>query len=231
MPSSTNGHASPHRQDEPPNLKAAWTAEVDRVAARRRWGRALMALGAIHLASSLWLQLLGRLTGGWPHWPYPVTWLVEFAVVLAAMRWVCGPGWLREPGMPGVVARVWGTFFILSFNLAASNDLYGWDVDWFKSAWCTLGTFGWATMAWLFSLWFLVPAVGFYFVGLLIVALPEGSYVLHGLAWAATLGGVGYWLERRRLERIGNGAGAARESSLARSSVNANRPVATTRAD
>lgn len=198
MPHSTNGYASSPRPGEPLDLRAAWTAEVDRVAARRRWGLALIALGGIHLAGSLWLQSLLWVTGGRPHWPYPITWLVEFAAVCATMRAICGSGWLREPGMPGVVARVWGTFFILSFNLASSNDLTGWEIEWFKSAWCTLGTFGWATMAWLFSLRFLIPAVGFYFVGLLTVAFPGESYLIHGLAWAVTLVGVGRWLDRRR---------------------------------
>lgn len=229
MPSATNGYASSHRQVEPLDLRAAWIAEVDRAAARRRWGQALLALGAIHLIGALWLQTLVWTTGGRPHWPYPITWLVELGVVLATMRWICGAGWLREPGMPAVVARVWGTFFILSFNLAASNDLYGWDVDWFKSAWCTLGTFGWATMAWLFSLRFLVPAVGFYFTGLLIVAFPRESYLIHGVAWGVTLVGVGNWLERRRQ---GEGAGFAREwLTRARPNSVVGRSVAATRVD
>ncbi len=205
MPHTPNGHGANGRPVDPTSLdlRAVWTAEVDRVASRRRWGLALLAIGVVHLVAFLGLQTLLWVTGGLPHWPYPVSWIAEFAAVCATMQAICGTGWLREPGMAGVVVRVWGTFFILSFNLAANNEFTGWEIDWFKASWCTLATFGFATMSWLFSLWFLVPAVGFYFLGLFAVHYAGLFYLAHGLSWWLTLTVIGGWLERRRRQRVG----------------------------
>ena len=120
------------------------------------------------------------------------------------MRLVAGKNWIREAPAVELIARVWITFLILSFNVASLNTLTGWSVDWFKPVWCTLASFGFATMAWLFGLRFLIPAFLMYFTGLLMVKFPEWNYLIHGISWWATLQSLGWDLIRRseRLARL-----------------------------
>ncbi len=55
--------------------------------------------------------------------------------------------------------RVWLTFVILCLTSASLNSLTGFEIDWFKISWAMLGTFGFAVLAWIFHLAFLIPAV------------------------------------------------------------------------
>ena len=66
-------------------------------------------------------------------------------------------------------------------------------------------------MAWLLSLWFLVPAFQMYFTGLLIASHPELSYLIHGISWWAALQGIGWVLERRRARRMAALAASAED--------------------
>jgi hypothetical protein len=95
-----------------------------------------------------------------------------------------------------VVVRVWATYLILAFNAATMNSLMGWSADWFKPSWATLATFGFATMAWLFGLRFLIPAVQMYFTGLLMVQFPHYQYLIFGLSWWLALQAIGLVLRR-----------------------------------
>ena len=70
------------------------------------------------------------------------------------------------------MARVWITFLILAFSSASLNSLVGFETDWFKATWATLATFGFATMAWIFHLGFLIPAVQMSLTALLIARHP-----------------------------------------------------------
>jgi hypothetical protein len=156
-----------------------------------------MAVGAVHLGSFLACQAVYT-AGVRAEWVSLVLWGAELAAVLTALRLVAGAGWFRESPAVGLVLRVWVTFLILSFNVASLNTLTGWAVDWFKLGWCTLASFGFATMAWLFGLRFLVPAFQMYFTGLLIVRFPDWAYLIHGLSWWAALQYIGLDLVRRR---------------------------------
>jgi hypothetical protein len=178
------------------DLRAAWTEDVLAVARECRWPRLLLLLGVMHLLFSLGLQTLLWLTGGLPHWPYPVVWTIEVAATIGLSRWVSGPRWWTRTAMSRVVVRVWVTYLILAFSVSTQNDLTGWEIAWFKPAWCTLGTFGFATMAWLFTPWFLVPAVQMWLTGLLTIRFPETSYLIHGLSWMLAMGVVSYHLGR-----------------------------------
>jgi hypothetical protein len=181
--------------------KPALVADFDRVARRDRWGMALMAIAWIHLAYSLVYQVFytpDSSRGGY----YILLWLSEVVVVLLTMRRWAGRGWFRSTPLAGVIVRVWATFLILSFSVATLNGLTGWNIDWFKLVWCTLGSFGFATMAWLLSLWFLVPAFQMYFTGLLMVAHPGLAYLIHGLSWWAALQGIGLVLHLRRVKLV-----------------------------
>jgi hypothetical protein len=125
-------------------------------------------------------------------------WALELAAVLVAMRRVAGRGWLYDSPGIGLVVRIWITYLILSFNVASLNHLTGFTVDWFKPAWCTLGSFGFATLAWLFGYRFLVWAVQMYFTGLLMVQFRDWNYTINALSWFVILHTIGLSLERQR---------------------------------
>lgn len=202
--------------------KVLLTADLCRQAVRRPWGPALMAVGWVHLAFFLTCQT-SYTAGVRAEWVSVLLWASEVAAVLGVMRLVAGRGWAYESPAVALILRVWVTFLILSFNVASLNTLMGWGLDWFKPAWCTLGSFGFATMAWLFGTRLLVPAFQMYFTGLLIVRFPQWAYLIHGLSWWATLQALGWDLSRRRARLLRTGlptdrphlAAAAPESAAA----------------
>src|SRR5512135_275119 len=177
--------------------KAALVKDLARVALRDRWGRAIMAIGWVHLAFFLICQAIfsrGDRTAS----HFVALWIADLLATLGTFRLIAGPGGVRSTPLAGVVVRVWATYLILTFNAATMNSLMGWTLDWFKPSWATLGTFGFATMAWLLGLRFLIPAIQMYFTGLLMVRFPESNYLIFGLSWWAALQVIGRLLERRR---------------------------------
>jgi hypothetical protein len=181
----------------PIDWREALRADLRQVGLRRPWGRALMAVGWVHLVFFLacqavyfWGQKSERLT--------LLLWALELAAVLVAMRRVAGRDWIRESPGVGLVVRIWVTYLILSFNVASLNHLTGYSIDWFKPAWCTLGSFGFATLAWLFGYRFLIWAVQMYLTGLLMVQFRDWNYAINGLSWLVILHGIGLSLERQR---------------------------------
>jgi hypothetical protein len=174
-----------------------WRTDLDRVAARDHWGRALMVVGWIHLATFLVCQVM-HVAGDRVGVHFLLVWAVELAAVLVAIRAVAGRGWTRSTPLIGIFMRVWATFLILSFNLAAMNTLSGVDYFWFKPALASLSTFGLATMAYLTTPLFFIPAVQMYVTGLLMVWAPDDAYLIYGLSWWLALQGIGLVLERRR---------------------------------
>jgi hypothetical protein len=175
-------------------------ADLERVALRDRWGRAFMAVGWVHLAFFLTCQALYSL-GDFHDIYYLSLWALELVVNLWVFGRLAGRGWSRANPLVPILIRVWATFLILSFNVATLNTLTGWALDWFKPVWAVLSTFGFATTAYLTSLWFFVPAVQMYFTGLLMVRFPGLNYAIYGLSWWAAFQGIGWVLERRRSRR------------------------------
>jgi hypothetical protein len=114
-------------------------------------------------------------------------------------RFLVGPSRGPIPHLLPLVARIWITFLILTFSTAMINSLVGFETDWFKALWATLSTFGFATMAWIFHLKFLVPAVQMSLTAMLIARYPEFAYGIYGVSWCLALNTVGISLERRRL--------------------------------
>src|SRR5579883_1890912 len=180
--------------------KSLLVADLERVALRDRWGLGLMALGRIPLAVFVVCQALSS-AGKRRDLPYLALWASELAVNLWVFRKVAGRGWHRSTPLAGIIVRVWATFLILSFNAASLNTLTGWALDWFKLVWTSLSTFGFATMAYLISPWFFVPAVQMYLTGLLMSQFPGHHYLIYGVSWCATLQGIGWAIEHRRGRR------------------------------
>lgn len=182
-------------------------ADMKRAGIRRPWGRALKAIGWVHLVSFLACQAVYT-WGDRPAASIVSLWALELGAVLAAMRLAAGRDWIRESPGVALVVRIWITFLILSFNLASLNYLNRSAVDWFKPAWCTLASFGFATLAWLFGARFLIWAVQMYLTGLLMVMLPRWNYLINALSWFVILQIIGHDLERKRARWLVEGAPA-----------------------
>ena len=173
---------------------AADVAYLDRVALRDRWGMALVRVGWVHLAVFLFCQFLyGRGDRAETHF-LPLWGLDLFCAIAIFRRTIRGPA----PSLFLLIARIWITFLILAFSTASLNSLVGFETDWFKAIWATLSTFGFATMAWIFHLRFLIPAVQMSLTALLIARYPAFAYGIYGASWCIALNTVGLSLERRR---------------------------------
>jgi hypothetical protein len=186
-----------------------WKAELQEdldatiVGGSGRWSRAIAAVAWIHLAGFLICQAL--------HDPalksdprLLLVWTAELVAVLAALRAIAGPGWMRSSPAIGVVTRLWGTFLILSFNLVMLNALVGWESRWYKPAWGTLSTFFLASLAWLFSPRLFIPAVQMYFTALLMVRFRNQENLIYGVSWWLALLGIAHQVrQRERAEKSG----------------------------
>jgi hypothetical protein len=118
-------------------------------------------------------------------------------LTIGAFRLVAGPGWYRAAPAAGLIVRIWVTFFILALSMLSLNNLTGWETPWFKLGWATLSSFGFAMLAWLIDLRFLLLAVQMWLTGLLMLRFPHVSYLIYGISWWMLLEGMGIWLERR----------------------------------
>ena len=185
------------RYGHPHGWRFLLMADLTDQAVRRSWGPALMAIGWVHLAFFLVCQAVYTAGVRAPVVSLSL-WAAELFAVLVAMRFVAGRDWIRASPAIGLIVRVWITFLILSFNVATLNSLTGWNVDWFKLVWCTLSSFGFATMAWLFGLRLLIPAFQMYFTSLLMSRFPQWAYLIYAGSWCATLQYLGWDLMRRR---------------------------------
>ena len=178
---------------------AADVALLRFVAFRDRWGRSLAGVGWVHLAFFLACQWLYSRGDRAPSHFMPL-WGLDLALgALIVRKSLPGPDSGPTPTLFGVLARIWITFLILTFSVASLNSLIGFQTDWFKAIWAILSTFGFATMAWLLHLKFLIPAVQMSLTALLIARFPAFAYGLYGLSWCLALNLVGWSLERRRL--------------------------------
>ena len=121
-----------------------------------------MAVAWIHLVAFLGCHAVHSPSRE-SHPRHLLLWFIELVAVFLAMRVFVGKGWFWSPPAIHLVARLWLTLLILSFSLATLNATIGWETLWFKAAWGTLGSFFFATLAWLITPRFLILAVQMYF--------------------------------------------------------------------
>ncbi len=189
------------RQVRPPGL-AADVAELRRVAIRDRWGLGLMAIGWVHFATFLTCHILYR-SGDLRPPKYLLLWAIEGVVVIVLIRrMVTSNGRHLPPPMVGLLARVWITFLLMAFSVVSMNNLTQMPPEWFKPVWGTLSTFGFAMMAWLVSLWFLVPAILMSLTGILMANFTSDAYLIYAVSWWLVLQGVALVIERSRLSVV-----------------------------
>ncbi len=188
----------------PPGL-AFDLAEFRREALAGRWSLGLMAIAWVHLGTFLTCYIMYQ-AGDLAPPRYLIAWFLEFLVVVGlTRRMVTGGGRHRPPPLTGLLARVWITFLILGFSAASLNNLTGMPPEWFKPMWGTLSTFGFAMMAWLVSLWFLVPAVQMSLTAMLMARWTPHAYLFYGISWWLALHLVALATERARRGAIARG--------------------------
>jgi hypothetical protein len=175
--------------------KGHLTEELNRSAVRKRLSIALAGVACINLATFLICQLI-YVPDGRRDYRHPLLWLLDLAAVLAFLRESLGRNWVRSSSAINLVAKLWTTFLILSFNLLALNSLTGFELHWYKPVWATLSTFLFASLAWAFSPWFLVPAVQMWATGLLMANLPDWCFLIYGISWWIALVGIAIQLWR-----------------------------------
>lgn len=185
-------------QDAPAAL-AAWRSllreDMAREMADPRWSRALAGVGVVHLSAFLVCQALAEPVSR-RDLRYLAIWFVELAAVFVTMRTFAGRHWIRRNAAVAVVAKLWTTFLILSFNVVSLNSLVGIENPWFKAVWCTLSTFFFASLAWLFTPLFFIPAVQMWATGLLMALFDPYAYAIYGVSWCLALCGVAAHLRR-----------------------------------
>ncbi|MFO0892180.1 MAG: hypothetical protein U0790_23960 [Isosphaeraceae bacterium] len=160
---------------------------------RRRLALALAGVGWIHLFCFLGCQAAYDPSIG-TDLRHPLLWLTELVAVLYLLRNVLGKGWIRSSSALNLIAKFWTTFLILSFNLVTLNAITGFELAWFKPVWATLSTFLFASLAWLFTPWFFIPAVQMWASGVLMVSFPEWCFLIYGVTWWIALTAIACWI-------------------------------------
>ncbi len=180
--------------------KAELIGELNQSPVRRRLSIALAGVACINLVSFTLCQII-YVPDGRADFRHPLLWFLDLLAVLVFLRKSLGRGWIRSSAAINLVAKLWTTFLILSFNLVTLNSLTGFELAWYKPVWATLSTFLFASLAWAFSPWFFVPAVQMWATGLLMVNFPDWSFLIYGVSWWLALMGVAIHL--RRHEPVG----------------------------
>ena len=164
----------------------------------RRLGLGLILLGWVHLAIFAACEWLFR-RGDRAAAHFLPLYVLDIATAVAIFRrLVPRLGALGSARLARVAVRVWLTFAILCLTSASLNTVTGFAIDWFKISWAMLGTFGFAMMAWVGHLAFLIPAVQMSLTALLIAAYPDHAYAIFGVSWLVALNALGYLMERGR---------------------------------
>ena len=169
-----------------------------------RLGVALIGVAWVHLALFTVCEVL-FVRGDRAAAHFLPLWTLDVVSALLLVRGrINSLGCLGSTRSTRLILRIWLTFAILCFTSASLNSLTGFQIDWFKISWSMLGTFGFATLAWVFHLGFLIPAVLMSLTALLIASHPDHAYLIFGLAWFVTLHGFGFMLDGKRLmQRFG----------------------------
>ncbi len=172
-------------------------ADMSRTMDDPRWPRALAAVGVVHLSAFTVCQVLAEPVSR-RDLRYLAIWFVELVAVFVTMRLLAGRHWIRRSPAVNLVAKLWTTFLILSFNVVSLNSLVGIENPWFKAVWGTLSTFLFASMAWLFSPLFFIPAVQMWATGLLMAQFDPYAYGIYGVSWCLALFGLAANLKRHQ---------------------------------
>jgi len=179
--------------------KAALGKDLDRSIASGPWPSALIGVAWVHLLCFAGCQAVydPAVRSDSRH---PMLWVAEFFAVIVLLRVVVGRDWMRSSPAINLVAKLWISFLILSFNVVTLNALTtGFEHDWYKPVWGTLSSFLFASLAWLFTPLFLILAVQMWLTGLLMAHLPYWSYLIYGVSWWLALVGIAMLIRRKSI--------------------------------
>jgi hypothetical protein len=178
--------------------RTSLVSDLNRATTAGRWSTALMGVAWIHLFCFLGCQAVydPAIVSDLRHL---LLWIMELAGVLAVLRAVLGRGWTRSSHAVNLVAKLWISFLIVAFNAVSLNSFTGFELSWYKPVWATLSTFLFATLAWLVTPLFFIPAVQMWLTGLLMVLFPTWSYLIYGVSWWLALMGIAARLRQREL--------------------------------
>ena len=172
----------------------------------QRLGVGLIIVGWIHLILFGICELL-FLRGDRAAVHFLPLWFLDVVLAFLILRSRIPRSAMRGSHGSGRIAiRVWLTFAILCFTSASLNSVTGFAIDWFKISWSILSTFAFATMAWIFHIAFLIPAVQMSLTGLLIAAYPDHAYAIFGVSWLIALNALGIYVERHDRSGISRAA-------------------------
>jgi hypothetical protein len=195
--------AAEYVPDKPvvPDWGSVLRAQLDRAIVRGggKWSRAFFAVAWIHLLAFAGCHALESPSHEADS-RHLLVWFVELVSVFVTMRLIAGKGWFWSPQAIHFVGRLWLTLLILSFSLSTLNATIGWETLWFKAAWGTLGSFFFATLAWLITPRFLILAVQMYVTALLMARFMDWNNLIYGASWWLALVGIAWTVRRRERE-------------------------------
>jgi hypothetical protein len=177
----------------------AQAEQLAEVARRRRWGRSLALVGWLHLAafSLSWWMAVGlhyyEATG------YLAVWLGELASIGVIFRLSGGLRSLRDEPMSPLekfVWRVWGSYFLLAFNLCSLNTLRGHQMFEFFPAMASLASFGFLVMTYTVHRRFFIAVLVMFAAGLLEAAFFLHEFLIFAIAWCIVLNGIAWHLRQ-----------------------------------
>ncbi|MFO0957444.1 MAG: hypothetical protein U0800_08245 [Isosphaeraceae bacterium] len=188
--------------------RGALSADARNTLARGRWPAAFLAIGWIHLAYFVVLQLIDD---NQPHSDlrHPLVWILELLTILGVLTWAGGLRWFAASPAVSVFARLWGTFLILSFNLSAMNAQTGWSMNWYKPVWANLSAFLFAMLGSFFQPRYFLLACLMFVTGLAMLHLPDWDYLIYGVSWWICIEIIGIGLLRRKRVDAAKQAGTA----------------------
>jgi hypothetical protein len=175
--------------------KSDLMAELNRSAVRKRLSIGLAGVACINLVAFTICQII-YVANGRADLRHPLLWFLDLIAVLAFLRISLGSGWTGSSTAINLVAKLWTTFLILSFNVVTLNSIAGFELSWYKPVWATLSTFLFASLAWIFSPWLFVPAVQMWATGLLMVNFIDWAFLIYGVSWWLALMGIAIHLRR-----------------------------------
>ena len=176
--------------------KADMIEELNRSAVRKRLSIGLAGVACINLVTFTLCQII-YVPDGRADYRHPILWFFGLLAVVAYLRKSLGRGWIQSSSAINLVAKLWTTLIILSFNVVTLNSFTGFELSWYKPVWATLSTFLFASLAWAFSPWFFVPAVQMWATGLLMVNFPHWCFLIYGVSWWLALMGLAIYLWRQ----------------------------------
>lgn len=175
--------------------RSALREDMSRTLDDPRWPRALAGVAVVHLLAFLVCQALAEPVSR-RDLRYLAIWFIELVCVFGVMRVLAGRHWIRRSAAMNLAAKLWTTFLILSFNVVSLNSLVGIENPWFKAVWGTLSTFLFASLAWLFTPLFFIPAVQMWATGMLMAQFDPYAYLIYGVSWSLALFGIAGWIRR-----------------------------------